>query len=71
MWRGHLLQMAGLVVGFLPAVVVLWGFNTGAPVFAAARLGIGFVWPWTRSFAYGALCSFLIFPGLALVMLVT
>lgn len=71
MSRDRLLQLAGLVIGFLPAFLVVWGYNTGLPLVALAVIALGFLSPKTRSFTYGALCSFLVFPGLALTLLVS
>jgi hypothetical protein len=64
--RDWALQVLGLAVGLIPAILLVFALPIGVIVYAL--ICIGFVYPRSRSFAYGAVCSLLILPGLGLAM---
>ncbi len=59
-------QVLGLIVGFVPAILLVFALPIGIAVYA--MICIGFVHPRSRSFAYGAVCSLLTLPGLGLAL---
>jgi hypothetical protein len=62
--RDWALQTMGLVIGFIPAILLIFAFPIGVVLYAL--IAVGFVYPRARAFAYGAVCSLLILPGLGL-----
>jgi hypothetical protein len=54
----------GLVIGFIPAILLIFAFPIGVVLYAL--IAVGFVYPRARAFAYGAVCSLHILPGLGL-----
>jgi hypothetical protein len=57
-------QTLGLLIGLIPAILLVFAFPIGLLVYAV--IAIGFVYQRTKAFAYGAVCSLLILPGLGL-----
>ena len=64
--RDHALQALGLIIGFIPAVLLIFALPLG--LFLCLFIAVGLAFPRLRSLAYGALCALLILPGLALSM---
>jgi len=62
--RDWVLQTLGLLIGFIPAILLVFAFPIGVAVYAL--MAVGFIFPRTRALAYGALCSILILPGLGI-----
>jgi hypothetical protein len=58
------LQTLGLLIGFIPAILLIFAFPIGVILYAL--IGVGFAYRRARPFAYGAVCSLLILPGLGL-----
>jgi hypothetical protein len=58
------LQILGLLIGFIPAVLLIFAFPIGVVLYAL--IAIGFVYRRARPLAYGAVCSLLILPGLGI-----
>lgn len=65
--RDYLLQTLGLALGVIPAIFLLAAFPVGGlaylPIVIVAAVAQ------SKSLAFGALCSLLVVPGLALGML--
>jgi hypothetical protein len=62
--RDWALQALGLIVGIVPALLIVFALPLG--VVSYLLLSLGFLHPRSRPIAYGALCSLLILPGLGL-----
>jgi hypothetical protein len=62
--RDWALQTAGLLIGFIPAILLIFAFPIGLVLYALIAVGFGY--RRARSFAYGAVCSLLILPGLGI-----
>ena len=62
--RDWTLQAVGVIIGIVPALLVVFAFPLG--VVSYLLLSLGFMHPRSRPIAYGAACSLLILPGLGL-----
>jgi hypothetical protein len=62
--RDWALQTLGLLIGFVPAILLTFAFPIGVAVYAL--IAVGFIYSRTRALAYGAVCSILILPGLGI-----
>ena len=62
-------QAAGRLVGIGPAIMFAYGLLVGIAFFVLLT-SAGMLWERTRSFFYGAMCSLLALPGLAVGVLV-
>jgi hypothetical protein len=62
--RDWAFQMLGLLIGFIPAILLIFAFPIGVVLYAL--IAVGFVYRGARPFAYGAVCSLLILPGLGI-----
>ncbi len=62
--RDWALQASGVIVGIVPALLLVFAFPLGLLLYLL--LSVGFIHPRSRPFAYGAVCSLLVLPGLGL-----